>query len=134
MLAFRISLNGKHRGTAGVPGAHTLCAIAHSIVRADRVVREAKAEGRRIPKRELTFSLFGSLLREDLSGEHVDWLAFDLKPGDQLLLQVLETDTVDPPKRRTARAAPAQPGEGSQSVPRKKPAAHKRRAPTKKPK
>jgi hypothetical protein len=105
VLAFRVRVNRKNLATAGLPGAHVLSAIFTSVVRGEATRRSWAAD---IPFewKELTFSLGGMITHRDGAHEHVDWAYLNLKPGDTVLLKVIETERVDKPKRRRKTEGP----------------------------
>ncbi len=106
-FAFRVTINGKHFATAGVPDTHVLSVIIGSVVRTNRVLKRLPPKDRRAAKRILDFYLGGCLSREDGSGVSLEWGRLDLKPGDSIQIDVIESDQVDPPKKR--RPYKAQP-------------------------
>ena len=105
MLAFRVRLNRKNLATAGLPGAHVLSAVFTSVVRGEATRRSWAAD---IPFRrnELTFSLGGMITHDDGAHEHVDWAYLNLKPGDTIMLEVVERERVDRPKHRRKTEGP----------------------------
>jgi hypothetical protein len=105
VLAFRVRVNRKNLTTAGLPGAHVLSAIFTSVVRGEATRRSWPAD---VPFRtkELTFSLGGMLTHRDGAHEHVDWSYLNLKPGDTVALQVVETERVDEPRHRRKTEGP----------------------------
>ena len=105
MLAFRVRVNRKNLATAGLPGAHVLSAIFTSVVRGE-ATRRSWAAGIPFERKELTFSLGGMITHRDGAHEHVDWAYLNLKPGDTVLLKVIETERVDKPKRRRKTEGP----------------------------
>jgi thymidylate kinase len=46
------------------------------------------------------------ITHRDGAHEHVDWAYLNLKPGDTVLLKVIETERVDKPKRRRKTEGP----------------------------
>jgi hypothetical protein len=85
MRAFEIYLNGKRICTAGVGDDGVLSVIANHVI----------GHGRD------EFSLHvGGLIKSD---EHVTWRTSKLKNGDELLIQILESESVDQPKKRHLR-------------------------------
>jgi len=105
VLAFRVRLNGKTLATAGLRGAHVLSAVFTSVVRGEATRRSWAAD---VPfrRKELTFSLGGMLTHRDGAHEHVDWAYLNLKPGDTVTLEVVETKRVDEPPHRRKTEGP----------------------------
>jgi len=84
MRAFRVELNGKRVCVAGVGASDVLTAIASYAGNATR-------------SRTLELQVAG-LFTE--TREHATWADLDLKVGDRVVLRVIETDSVDKPKKR----------------------------------
>lgn len=105
MLAFRLRVNRKKVATVGLPGAHVLSAILTSVVRGEATRRSWAAD---VPfrRKELTFSLGGMLTHRDGAHEHVDWAYLNLKAGDTITLEIVETERVDEPPRRKKTEGP----------------------------
>jgi hypothetical protein len=84
MRAFKVELNGKRLCVAGVGAKGVLTAIASYVGNAAR----------------------GSTLDLHVGGlytktrEHATWANIGLKVGDRVMLRVVETDSVDKPKKR----------------------------------
>lgn len=125
MIAFRVHVNGKQVAVAGLPGAHVVSSIIGSVVRSD-AARRSWPPDVKFQRKELTFSLTG--LISDTQ-EHVNWASFDLKPGDTIQLEVIETEQVDEPRRRYKTAGPIEPSKR----PRKKSAVSPKSPSSKKP-
>lgn len=114
MRAFRVRVNRNRSVTAGLPGKHVVTAILTSVERTDRVMKSAP---RRITRRVLDFDLGGLVSREDEGPvESVQWLRRRLRVGDKIVIEVVDVEKADPPKRRMrykkARSAKRQ-GPGS---------------------
>ena len=124
MIAFRVRVNGKQLAIAGLPGAHVVSSIITSVVR-DEAVRRSLPADVKFQRKELTFSLTGLIFETQ---EHVNWASFDLKPGDTIQLEVIETDQVDEPRRRHKTAGPIEPSKR----PRKKSAVRPKSSSSKK--
>ena len=92
MVAFKVSLNGKHVCTAGVRHFGVVSTIATWVRRRP----ERSRAGRSIEER-LTAEIGG--LDSDAK-EHLTWLAQRLRVGDRLSVEVVDADRVDKPKRR----------------------------------
>lgn len=99
MLAFRVRLNGTNLATAGLPGAHVLSAILTSVVRGE-ATRRSWAGDVPFQRKELTFSLGGMMTHRNGAHEHVDWAYLNLRPGDTVTLEVVQTGRVDQPTHR----------------------------------
>jgi hypothetical protein len=106
VVAFRVRVNRKKLATAGLPGSHVLTANFASVVRG-AATRRAWAADVPFRRKELTFSLGGMITHRDGAHEHVDWAYLNLKPGDKVELEVVETDEVDPPPRRKRSEGPS---------------------------
>jgi len=106
MIAFRIKLNGRRIATAGLPGHHVLSAIATSVVRRPEILKRARPG--RLTARDLGFELGGLWIAPDGAQEHVSWMnTLSLKRGDKLSIEVLETERVDEPSRRSRSETPS---------------------------
>jgi hypothetical protein len=105
VLAFRVRVNRKKVATAGIPGAHVLSAIFTSVVRGEATRRSWAAD---VPfrRKDLKFSLGGMITHRNGAHEHVDWAYLNLKPGDTVTLEVIETDRVDQPTHRRKTEGP----------------------------
>jgi len=98
MLAFEIYINGEKKCTAGIAGPAVLTAVVTWVLR-------SPAE-RRLRRKELNLGVGGLVSHSD---EFRDWLQRDLRVGDEVTVRIIETATVDKPrKRRRIRATPAQ--------------------------
>jgi hypothetical protein len=86
MRAFRISLNGKRLCVAGVGETGVLSTIVS-------YVNGARAHS-------LDVSVGGLFTP---SGEHAEWKRVNLKVGDSVGVTVIETESVDKPKKRYPR-------------------------------
>jgi len=81
--------------TAGVPGPHVVTTIISSVVREPRV-----AGGEPSAERELLLDVGGLVTATE---ENVDWARVPLKIGDSITIDVIDTSTVDEPKKRRTR-------------------------------
>jgi hypothetical protein len=96
MRAFALYLNGKKLGTAGVGDHGVLSANITWVRRRNEPVsttRGADAE-------EIGVDLGG--LNSD-TDEHLHWREQPLRLGDEVCIRVVETESVDPPRRRQRR-------------------------------
>ena len=105
MLAFRVRVNRKNLATAGLPGAHVLSAVCTSVLRGETTRRSWAGDGP-FRRKELTFSLGGMITHPDGAHEHVDWAHLDLKPGDTVVLKVIDAERIDEPRRRHKTEGP----------------------------
>ena len=105
MLAFRVRVNRRNLVTAGLPGAHVLSAIFTSVVRGE-TTRRSWAGDVPFQRKELTFSLGGMITHPNGAHEHVDWAYLNLKPGDTVTLEVVQTGRVDQPTHRRKTEGP----------------------------
>lgn len=89
MLAFKVSLNGKNVGIAGVRDLGVLSAIATWVRR--------RSESGEDTEEELAFEVAGF---DSNTREHLRWLRRRLRVGDRVVIQILESAHIDTPKRR----------------------------------
>ena len=92
MVAFKVSLNGKHVCTAGVRDFGVLSANVTWVRRRPENSRDGESI-----EEELTADVGGL---DSRTREHLKWLARRLAVGDRLTIEVVESDRVDKPKRR----------------------------------
>lgn len=91
MLAFKVFINGEYKVTAGqedwaVLGAH---------VTATRDEDEAASEGR------IRYSTGGlSLKNEDGFGQHFRWKELELKIGDKIEFEIVDSSEISEPTKR----------------------------------
>ncbi len=87
MIAFEVSVNGKHLCLAGIEG--------------DGVLHVSVVHSRRVGKEVPPFWVHVGGLANN---EHLRWITGDgrrkLKVGDTLEIKVVETQVVEPPKER----------------------------------
>ncbi|CAM4493274.1 hypothetical protein [Corallococcus exiguus] len=93
MLCFRVSRNGRHLTTAGVPDFGVLSTIL-------TWVRRPHDESNANP--ELTLHVGGSVGRE--YGEHLSWCDVNIRAGDILMVEVREDLEAEPPRERRVDA------------------------------
>ena len=99
MIAFEVHRNGEKLCTAGVP-AGVLSAIL-SWVGGKKHEEEAARRG--TVHQELTLHIGGLHAEGNEAGQHVKWRDDVLKPGDSVLIKVVETAAVDLPVSREPR-------------------------------
>ena len=87
MIAFEISIDGRKACTAGVSPAGVTSVIA------TWVRRESSEE-------ELCLEVGGLSHDPDGASVHLRWLRQPLRPRQRIVIDVLETEAVDPPERR----------------------------------
>jgi hypothetical protein len=92
VIAFKVSLNGKHVCTAGVRDFGVVSAIVTWVRRKPEKSRDGKCI-----EEELTADIGG--LDSDVN-EHLKWFARRLHVGERITVEVVESDRVDRPKRR----------------------------------
>jgi hypothetical protein len=92
MIAFTISLNGTEVCTAGVRDVGVLSAIVTWVRRRPKNSRRGRAT-----EEQLVFEVGG--LDSD-ANEHLKWLSQRLRVGDRVAIDVIESESVDTPKRR----------------------------------
>ena len=124
MLAFRIALNDGTPVTAGIEGPHVVSVIACSVVRED-VAPDNWPAGKRFRRREVDLHVGGLVTSERA---HVDWLKAGLKVGDRISIEVIDTSSVDTPRRRRFPKAKATNAAASRAT-RKHTRASKQRKP-----
>jgi hypothetical protein len=95
MIAFKVSLDGKHLCTAGVRNLGVLSAIVTWIRRKPETSRS-----RKVVDEELTLDV-GAL--DSVSDQHLRWLSRRLRVGHQVTIDVVDVAKVDKPKRRHRR-------------------------------
>ena len=88
MLAYRVTVNGRHVATVGMKedGLLFLKASWMRLKDADEVSFASEGDAR--------FSISG--LRDETE-EHLDWYSKELTPGDKITLELVQTDVVDAP-------------------------------------
>src|SRR5215468_6357800 len=97
MLAFEVYINGKKKCRAGIAGPAALSAVVGWVLR--------NPKERRLRRKELNLGVGGLVSGSD---EFREWLERDLRVGDEVTIRIIETATVDKPrKRRRMRATPA---------------------------
>lgn len=96
MIAFDVSVNGRHLCRAGVGDQGVLSAIVNYVNRANGD-SPAEAQGNRDAEIDLSV---GGLIQP--GGEYVRWLDQELKLGDVILVKVSEERAVDEPVARYA--------------------------------
>jgi len=98
MLAFEVYINGKKKCTAGIAGPAVLTTAVCWVLR--------NPAERRLRRKELNLGVGGMVSRSD---EFRDWVQRELRVGDEVTIRIIESTTVDKPrKRRRMRATPAQ--------------------------
>jgi len=98
MVAFEVYINGKKKCTAGIAGPAVLTAAVTWVLR--------NPAARHLRRKEMNLGVGGMVSRSD---EFRDWVQRDLRVGDEVTIRIIESATVDKPKkRRRLRATPAQ--------------------------
>lgn len=92
VIAFKVSVNGKHVCTAGVRDFGTLSTIVTWVRRRPEYSKDGKSI-----EEELHASV-GAF--ESKSNAHKRWLAQSLRVGDRITVEVTDSKVVDRPKRR----------------------------------
>ena len=90
MLAYQITVNGKHVATAGVQQG-VLSAIANWVSPPSDAPEDSWHAG---------FSLAGL---DSLASEHLKWFRCDVQVGDEISIKLVETESVDEPMHRDPR-------------------------------
>lgn len=98
MIAFEVTANGEKICTAGVGQRGVLTAIL------SWVGREAPSKSpdseQESPVEELKLQVGGLTGNAKDGRERVTWMAGDLRPGDVITINVVETETADEPRVR----------------------------------
>lgn len=92
MTAFKVSLNGKQVCIAGVSEFGVVSANVTWVRRKPGMSHDGKNI-----EEELTADVGGL---DSNAGEHLNWMARPLLIGDRVTIEVVESDSVDEPKRR----------------------------------
>lgn len=90
MLAYKVTVNGAPVATVGMK-EDGLIFLQASWIRLKNAKDPVEGSAR--------FSISGLRDTEDKTQEHLDWFYKDLKPGDKITLELVETATVDPPSQ-----------------------------------
>jgi hypothetical protein len=90
MFAYQISLNGKIVATAGLQQG-VMSAIANWVFIPSDVAKDPLQDW------HAGFSLAGL---DNLTSEHLKWFRCDLKPGDEVSIKLVQTESVDSPSNR----------------------------------
>lgn len=99
MIAFEISIDGEKRCTAGVSDLGVTSVIASWVRRVSRdEVSGEPIHGRF--EEELTLDVGGLAHDPDGAPVQISWLRQPLKPGQQIILAVVDTEKADPPETR----------------------------------
>jgi len=93
MLAFQITINGKHIATAGVQQG-VVSAIANWV---------CLPWGDSTPSVEDWHAGFSVGAIDEQTSENLKWLRHDVRLGDEISIKLVETDTVDEPTERKPR-------------------------------
>ena len=93
MLAYQISVNGKHVATGGVQQG-VVSAIANWVSAPINVPEEFAHEW------HAGFSLAGL---DTPASEHLKWFRCDVGVGDEITIKLVEVDSVDQPAQREPR-------------------------------
>jgi hypothetical protein len=92
MIAFKLSINGEYKCTAGVRDFGVLSAGITWVRRKPEKARDGKTI-----EEELTADLGGL---DSKSNEYLKWFSQRLRVGDRVSIEVVETKRADKPKRR----------------------------------
>jgi len=104
MIAFEISIDGQKACTAGVASSGVTSVVASWVRRPSGDVAPGAPSGDRFEE-ELTLDVGGLTHDPDGAPVHVSWLRRPLKPGQQLIVSVVETEVADAPQQRAREDA-----------------------------
>jgi hypothetical protein len=99
MIAFDVSIDGRKACTAGV-GPLGVTSLSVSWVRRPSRNPETGEPIRDSFEEELTLDVGGLTHDPDGAAVHLRWLREALRPGQQITLTVVETESADPPRTR----------------------------------
>ncbi len=99
MIAFEVEINGKKLYTAGIKAKYGILTSILSWAKRDvsQLPEEARAK---VPDEELKLTVGGHISHSRDDNENLHWLGQILKPGDQIKINIIETDKADEPKAR----------------------------------
>lgn len=92
MIVFKVSLNGDEVCTAGV---REFGVVSANVTWTGRKPEKSRDENS--IEEELTADVGGL---DSNSGEHLMWLARPLHIGDRVMIEIVESESIDKPKRR----------------------------------
>jgi hypothetical protein len=94
MLAYQITINGRHIATAGVQQG-VVSAIANWL---------CLPAGDSKSSPEAWHAGFSVAATDEQTSENLKWLRYDVQLGDEISIKLVETETVDEPTERGPRA------------------------------
>lgn len=96
MIAFEIEINGNKLCTAGVESKYGVLSSILSWAKRDisQLPDEVKTK---VPEEELKLTIGGHITHSRDDGENLNWPGQRLKSGDQIRINIIETDKVDEP-------------------------------------
>jgi hypothetical protein len=98
MIGFEISIDGKKACTAGVSSSGVTSVVASWVSRPSGDAAPGQPSARF--EEELTLEVGGLTHDPDGAPVHVRWLRQPLRPGQQIIVAVVETEAADPPHQR----------------------------------
>ena len=93
MLAFRVQLNDKEPVTAGSPDLTVLTTTITAVGQLGPKTQRRRSD----TEMDIDLRIGGLTARgSDIQDEHLIWLeAHELKPGDRIVVEIIETETPD---------------------------------------
>ena len=99
MIAFEITINGEKTCTAGVDSDYGV--LTSILLWAKRDVSQLSDEVRKkVPEEELKFTVGGQRTYQEKAPENLQWIEEQLKPGDEIIINIIDTSEIDQPKIR----------------------------------
>lgn len=99
MIAFEIAIDGRKTCTAGVSPSGVTSVIASWVGRPSREPTSGEAISGGFEE-ELTLDVGGLTHDPDGASVHVSWLRQPLRPGQQITVAVIDTESADAPRTR----------------------------------
>ena len=97
MIVFEVFINGKQMCRAGVGGAGVLTTIVNWVGDSPRAPRK----GGRTRSGEAWVNVGGMYVTKEGSNVHPRWLNRVVRPGDEILVRVVESRSSDRPRSKT---------------------------------
>jgi hypothetical protein len=99
MICFDVLKNGAKVATAGLGDYGVMTAIIDWVGHSPHTIAKWQAEGGKdIPPVELRFHVGGLRLNEAKVHEHLKWFEEELKPGDEVVIRILDQASADAPR------------------------------------
>lgn len=97
MIVFEIVINGRQACRAGVGRAGVVSANINWVGGSPRAPRK----GGRTQSGEASIDVGGLYVNKDGTNLHLDWLNRVVRPGDEILVRIVESPATDRPARKT---------------------------------